>query len=759
MINGILKESILDHVYSNNPTFVSNIRHVCPTFGDHLIVMFDYLYTFEKAKSMWKRDWRFYNKGRLTRMLADVDWDLDVPDVQQSWNLLENKLLSVIDAIVPYTKFNNNEVAHSNSNTKIRTLLNARKNSLKKFKIHPSDTLKSKIKTLDSKIKSHYFHEKRKNIRRGILPGNSKSLWAAVRIAKDQNIESFPNTLYNNGIKLTDINVPDAVASFFDNKVERLALSAQIDPNIYNGHRKIWCNAGFFMERDDIIKCVSTLKIKNAEGYDRIPQRIIKDGIDQLIDPLTHLFKLIYHTKKIPDQWKVAKVTPILKKGSKNEISNYRPISNLCSISKIFEKLILKRLLELQTQSNIDLTGNQQHGFKKQRSTSTAGLLIQSIIAEHVDVNEIVGMASLDLSAAFDMVDITLLVKRLNILGLPGDVVDLIKVWLENRSFYVSIDGMNSIMMELVRGTVQGSILGPILYAIFVTPLFDLHNLTNFADDNYIIRWNSDMRCLVTDLEGSLEAITKWLRGSGLTVNEAKTELCLFHRQDQPQISINLFNSLINSKNTINVLGVLFDSKLQWSAQVSKTILKANKALCAVRLIKKYFNGDELRTLLTSNFFSVLYYNSEIWHLPSLNQHSKQLLLAASAKALKLCFKTQLVMFSYNDIHTLTKRATPPQLQIYKHAILLLRLYNSIDTTSDWVRLNFQQTLTSRQTNFIILKNNNYKIGNNLICNRLSLLNNKIPLKWLTLTLETFKMKCKAKFLNHSNEVPGITDH
>jgi hypothetical protein len=137
--------------------------------------------------------------------------------------------------------------------------------------------------------------------------------------------------------------------------------------------------------------------------------------------------------------------------------------------------------------------------------------------------------------------------------------------------------------------------------------------------------------------------------------------------------------------------------------------MKANRALCAVRLIKKYFNGDELRTLLTSNFFSVRYYNSEIWHLQSLNQHSKQLLIAASAKALKLCFKSQPVLFSYNDIHTLTKRATPPQLQTYKHAILLFRLYNSINATSDWVRLNFQQTLTSRQMNFIITQTNNFK--------------------------------------------------
>ena len=116
-------------------------------------------------------------------------------------------------------------------------------------------------------------------------------------------------------------------------------------------------------------------------------------------------------------------------------------------------------------------------------------------------------------------------------------------------------------------------------------------------------------------------------------------------------------------------------------------------------------------------------------------------------------------MYSYNDIHTLTKRATPLQLQIYKLAIFLFNLYNSIKTTSDWVRLNFQQTLTSRQMNFIITQTNNYKIGNNLICNRLSLLNNKIPLKWLTLPLETFKLKCKEKFLNQSNEVQGITDH
>jgi hypothetical protein len=97
-------------------------------------------------------------------------------------------------------------------------------------------------------------------------------------------------------------------------------------------------------------------------------------------------------------------------------------------------------------------------------------------------------MASLDLSETFYMVNIMLLIKRLKIIGLPDDVVELVKVWLTERSFHVSADGNNSSMLDLVCGTVQGSILGPMLYTIHVLPLFDHHKLTNFADDNFIIR-------------------------------------------------------------------------------------------------------------------------------------------------------------------------------------------------------------------------------------------------------------------------------
>ena len=121
-------------------------------------------------------------------------------------------------------------------------------------------------------------------------------------------------------------------------------------------------------------------------------------------------------------------------------------------------------------------------------------------------------------------------------------------------------------------------------------------------DDNFVIRWNKCMTALIKDLEKDLEIMTKWLRDSGLKVNEEKTELCLFHRLDHHPITITLNNKIILSRKKMNVLGVTFDSKMQWGDHISLTIKKANTALHAIRLIKHYFTPTELRTLITSNF-------------------------------------------------------------------------------------------------------------------------------------------------------------
>ena len=131
--------------------------------------------------------------------------------------------------------------------------------------------------------------------------------------------------------------------------------------------------------------------------------------------------------------------------------------------------------------------------------------------------------------------------------------------------------------------------------------------------------------------------ITKWLKDSGLVVNEGKTELCLFHKNDKPSITIKISNTLVTSKKQTNVLGVLFDGKLNWNWHVAKSISKAKKSFYALRLLKRYFNNDQMRILFDANFYSILYYNSVVWLTPNLSSEMKQSLLSVSANALRSC--------------------------------------------------------------------------------------------------------------------------
>ena len=209
------------------------------------------------------------------------------------------------------------------------------------------------------------------------------------------------------------------------------------------------------MTKKDVLECVNSLPNKKCEGYDRIPVCVLKDAKDVLINPLSDLFQKIYHTGLIPDQWKISKIVPTFKKGNKNEIENYRPIANLCSASKIFEKLILKQIHYLESTNKLDLTGKQQHGFKKNKSTATAGALLQSLISRAADDNCYVVMASLDLSMAFDLVNVDLLVKRLKVMGMPADLTKLIREWLVGRSFYVQLGDDCSSLFDSDCGTIQ----------------------------------------------------------------------------------------------------------------------------------------------------------------------------------------------------------------------------------------------------------------------------------------------------------------
>ena len=752
-VNGQVRSSLLDHIYTTAPHLISDINQIETEIGDHKLIMCDIHSLKSESKTIMKRDWRHYSKHALVERLKNCNFNTSLNCVQETWNRFENIMINIVDELTPLVPFCNESIKNSSVPKNVKNLINMKKRFLKILKTKQRPDLQIKIKALNKEIKFNLKNLKTKKVRQGIIPGNSKTLWNAVKKAKDLNISSIPDKLTLNSVQINTLDVPDAFAEFFSNKIKDITQDCEVDSNVYNGKRKVFAENQHFMSPADVLNSINSLKIKNCEGFDRIPVRYLVDGSAYLISIFSHLFNLIYTTRKIPEQWRISKIMPIFKKGSPNKIENYRPVSNLCSASKIFEKLILNRLTQIEDLSKISLTGKSQHGFKKNHSTATLGLTIQSIITKALDNNNFALMASLDLSSAFDVVNVKLLIKRLNIIGIPSDVVSLIETWLSRRHFYVSIDDSNSCLISSDSGTIQGSILGPVLYAIYVSPLFDIQKLSNYADDNFVIRWNKCVNDLINEMQQDLEAMIKWLRQSGLKVNESKTEMCLFHRSEVKIITLNINNTLIKTTPQINVLGVIFDSKLQWNEQVSNTIKKANKALQAIRLIKNHFNLQELTTLLTSNFYSILYYNSEIWHIPALKPYLKNLILAASSKALKICDPYCPPHTSYLDLHSKNLRATPAQFLMYKHSLLLYNVYNNHTPPTDWMDINFNQNFNSRDQNFRVFNNSNYKVGKNKISERLCILNGKIPLEWLNLEKDTFKINCKLKFLPQKQNI------
>ena len=207
-------------------------------------------------------------------------------------------------------------------------------------------------------------------------------------------------------------------------------------------------------------------------------------------------------------------------------------------------------------------------------------------------------------------------------------------------------------------------------------------------------------------MEQKLEKIISWLMQSGMVVNVGKADLCLFSRYDCPPLIINIDGKFVISKKNINILGVTFDSKLQWGDQVASN--KAIKSINAISLIKIFFTKSELLQLVTSNVYSLLYYNSEIWHLPGLKIELKKKLLSISARALKITTYYPDNMISFENIHKMNNRALPEALMTYKTAI---QLYNSDNHSLEWVNLNVNLIITSRQTNFINLKTNSTQVG------------------------------------------------
>ena len=373
---------------------------------------------------------------------------------------------------------------------------------------------------------------------------------------------------------------------------------------------------------------------------------------------------------------------------------------------------------------------------------------LQHKIANALDNNEYAAVISLDLSAAFDVVNHDLLLKRLQIMGLPPKITNLLNIWLKDRTMYVNVNNSCSIFTKIIAGTLQGSCLGPILFALFISPMYETSDCITYADDNYTIETGSDVNVTIGKVKMKAEILMTWLKDSGMQVNSKKTEFCIFHRSDIQTKRIALFDEIIESKKEIIILGVIFDSKLSWHGHISNTILKCKKTLQAVKLISKNFTIDEKINLITSLFYSRLYYGAEVWLIPSLKSNLKKKLLNISTQALRIAVEDVYSTFSAIELHVMLNRFTPKQMSNYLSLLNIYRCINNKIPELLWIDLQFKFFPLTRTNKFILAPTNRIKVGANSLSNRLSYASTLITNDDLNKEYKSFKVLAKRIVLN-----------
>ena len=382
---------------------------------------------------------------------------------------------------------------------------------------------------------------------------------------------------------------------------------------------------------------------------------------------ITRLANLSFSQSTFPQKFKIAQVTPLLKKRGLDptDPASYRPISNLNTISKILERLVLARIVpHVSTLPSFDAV---QSAYRKCHSTETALLKITDDIFNGFNDHRSTILVALDQSAAFDCIDHSTMIRRLShTFGVTGKALEWLQSYLESRSTFVRWKQSSSDVTPLTSGVPQGSALGPLLFSLYIAPLSDVirsfgvdHH--QYADDAqiYITARKSDFSTKVNQLESCITSVHSWLQQNGLQLNPTKSEVIQFtacHGQDRVDdlASFQVSGTAIELSSTIKSLGVIFDSKLSFDKHVSNVSKACYCHIRALRHVRESLPDDVARTVACSIVGSRLdYCNSLLAGMTKMNIAKLQRVQNTLARTVIRLGKYDHITPAMKDLHWL----------------------------------------------------------------------------------------------------------
>lgn len=583
---------------------------------------------------------KYINYNKLKNELSLLNWDCvyNCTNVESATNKFTEIMLNKIKVCTYHKKISHKNIKRNKwITTSLINSINHKNSLFIATKRNPENlelkveyqNYKKTLKKLIEKRKADYY----KNLIE-INKNNKLNMWKSIK-----QLYTKPNTnnkigLINNELNeiiTNNKNISNIFNKTFIETGEKLAEKIVPDDN-YSPKRKILQNSIYISHTDkyEVMDIINALKDKKSPGFDSIQGETLKHIAQYICDPLTYIINTIIDTGIVPSAFKTSIVIPIYKKGNKLDPSNYRPISLITNFTKIFEKIIKKRLTSYLQKYNI--ISAKQYGFQAGISTQDAIIYLTKKIYDSLDQQMPSLAVFLDLAKAFDTVSFSLLCQSLEDLGIRGVNLKLFNSYLEDRVQYVRLNGVHSDPKTIKYGVPQGTVLGPLLFIIYINNLFLLETngeIITFADDTVVYYKDTDWTKLKQKVETDFTRIKKWFNNKILTINFDKTFFLPFssYKNKLPTyntLEINEDDQLtyINSTNSVKYLGIFIDSHLKWDMHMEYITTKIRSIIYLFYKVKNILNTQDLKILYHSLVSPHLTYGILGWG-GVLNNHLK----------------------------------------------------------------------------------------------------------------------------------------
>jgi len=598
----------------------SEISDHCATYI-HIPFPYEVKQTFERTIYLYKKA----DFQSLNDKISSFDWQmLTKGTVNEATEYFVKTFLDFVGSCIPQKKVLVRPDDKPWFDSELRKFCRRRdrlkKQAIKTGKtshIHKYKEIRNKVNNMKKHAKQNFFNTLEINLE-NLCTNDKKSFWHIIKFFVKNNDCSgnIPPlcTVSDSGEishHLTNQEKSDCLNNYFasiSTVNDEYASLPEFTAKTNN------CLSDISISENEVEDVILTLNLNKASGPDLVSHKMLKGVAKSISKPLAVIFNRSITESLFPDCWKIANVVPIFKKGEKTSVTNYRPVSLLSCCGKLFERVVFKHMYNFFLENN--LLYKYQSGFLPNHSTTFQLIDIFHHICQSFDNKQFSCMVFCDISKAFDRVWHKGLLFKLKQNGINGALLNWLENYLTNRQQRVVIQSAVSNTKRITAGVPQGSVLGPLLFLIYVNDISDsLLSLTRlFADDSSLFYSASN----ITDIEGiinhDLRLLSHWAKQWLVSFNPNKTEAILFSLKATERIPNLIFdNTIIQFVENHKHLGVTLNYKGQWHAHIDNILQSASKVVGLMRKLKFILNRKSLNQIYLSYIAPIMEYSCIVW--------------------------------------------------------------------------------------------------------------------------------------------------